>query len=754
MKFKGALNNFIAGEWSPKMAARTDTEQYTKACKLLRNAFTQLQGGAFKRPGWRHVIYSEGSPGTAQGLLNNSSKHVLFSWIVDGVPYIIFGNDEAPTSGIATHPWFVMNTVTGVISNIVGSSHTDDGDANIEDAQIEQVGDVLFIVSPGAQPRFIRFEGATIVMRVFWEYWSTSLIGNVSWKAFPFQDINSAGVNGTITATGTFTVGGSVTLQASSGLEPFTAGMDDGDNFGIYAFFDGVNLGLAVITAYTDTNTATALVVAQLPGSSPKAYGSASGTAWAASAWGPDIGWPTSITSYQQRLYFGRGNEFWGSRIGNVFDMYNLGIDTTDYNFTDDNSTPWNGTLTTTKKGIQTMSAAKTLVLNCGDSETIMYGQGALGKRDVNIEASTFYGAEAVKPVRVNNYLTFVQNGGRKLRDVIFNFDENQYKSNDLAFPAEHLTLGDPIRQIVAGELYGASMIFARTASGALLSATLDRDYQINAWAKHPIGGDYQGGEPEVISLCVVPSQSAANTAGVTIKEDVVYALIRRTINAVDKVYMERIERFYDPDDERALATGQPSHAFYLDGSCMYARTTGGAAEAILGTTVSGTKQAGTTWTGLTRHSNETVSAFLDGVYIGEVTVSNTGTLTTASGTWLYLGYKYKMQVQPTSLEFGAQIGSAQGIHKRANDVYARFYKSVGCKYGIPESRDTPEKLHVLEFRETEDLLNSPVPLKTWDMQLSMPGGYRRTLDVYFESEYPYPCNILALVYGGLTYDL
>lgn len=755
MKFQGALNNFISGEWSPKMLARTDTDQYTRACKLLRNAFPQLQGGAFKRPGFRHFVYdpaTEGTPGTVQGYLDGVSKNALFEWTVDGVPYLILANNEAPQTG--THPWIVVNTATTQVYAIVATSHVDIPDTRIDEAQFHQVGDVLFIVSPGGQPRMIRFEGSTIAMRAFWEYWSFDQSGNVPWRAFPFGDLNSAAVNGTITATGTFTVGGTVTLQASSGLEPFTAGMDDGDNFGLVAFIDGTSLGVAVIDTFTDTNTATAIVLAQLPGSSPKAFGASTGTAWTTSAWNPDAGWPTSITSYQQRLYFGRGTQFWGSRIGQVFDMYNVGVDTTDYSFTEDNSVPWNGTLTTTKKGIATMSAAKSLVMNCGDAETVMFGNNALGKRDVNIEASTFYGAEPIMPVRVNNYLTFVQSNGRKVRDVVFNFDENQYKSNDLGFPADHLTLGDPIKQLVAGEMYGASMIFARTASGKLLSSTLDRDYQINAWAKHPIGGAYQGGEPEVVSLAVMPSQTFASDAGVTIKEDVLYALIRRTVNSVDHVYLERIERFYDPDDERELATGQPSHAFYLDGSCMYVRTTGGAAEELLGATVAGTKEAGTTWTGLTKFAGATADAFLDGEYIGLVTVGSGGTLTTASGTWLYLGYKYKMQLQPTPLEFGSQTGSAQGVHKRAQDLYAKFYKSVGAKYGIPEGRDTPQKLHDIDFRETTDPLNSPVPLKTVDMLLKMPGGYRRTLDVYLESEYPYPCNILALVYGGLTYDV
>lgn len=765
MKFQGLLNNFISGEWSPKMMARSDTDQYPRACRLMRNAFTQPQGGAFKRPGFRQVVFNNTIPGTSpamtcQEVIDNSTKRNLFDWTVNGVTYLIFANENSPTAGVAAYPWFVMNTATNQIYGITGSSQTDAGDPQIDKAQVHQVGDVLFIVSPGAQPRMLRIEGASMVMRAVWEYWSNNgAAGGYVWQGLPFSDIYSAGVNGVITATGTFTVGGSVTLQGSGNAAPFTTGMDDGDNFGIVAFFDAANLGFAVITAVTDSDTATAIVLAQLPGSSPKAYGAATGTAWAISAWNPDAGWPTSVTSFEQRLYFGRGNQFWGSRIGNVFDMYNLGIDTTDYSFTEDNSVSWNGTLTTTKTGIKAMGSSKTLVFNCGDSETVMFGQTALGKRDVSIEASTFFGAEPVVPIRVNNYLTFVQAGGRRLRDIIFNFDENQYKSNDLMFPAEHLTLGDPIRQMVAGELCGASMVFARTASGKLLSLMLDRDYQINAWARHPLGGEYIDGsvtgEPRVHALSMMKSQSITFTNETTGTEDVLYALVERTIGSETDFRLEVMERFYDPDDERILATDQPSHPFYLDSSCVFVRHSDGVAEALVKTTYAATPTAGTAWTGLTRYAGATVRAFADGIEIGDVTVDGSGNLTLdTAATWLYLGYKYKMQLQPVPLEFGAQIGSAQGIHKRANELYARFYKSVGCKYGIAGDRDTVESTYEIEFREPADPLNEPVPLKTWDRPLKMPGGYRRTLNVYFESDFPYPCNVLSLVYGGLTYDV
>lgn len=767
MKFNQLYNNLVSGEWSQKMIARADTEQYPKACALLRNAFPQMQGGAFMRPGFRRTIADDngGNLTTSKitSIISSSAKRALFPLnLSNGNRYIIFGNDNKPTFvSPSDNAWFAMNVDTNETIAITGSASTDSADAYIDEAQYAQVGDTLFIVSRGAAPRIIRFEGSTLVMRSYYEYWVNTSVGSQVWNGFPFGKVNSNGVNGTITVTGTLTVGGTVTLQASAGLEPFNTGMDAGDYFGLYMFVDGSNYGIVDVTSYTDTNTVTGVVLKLVPGTSPAVFGSATGTAWLASAWGPDSsafgggstgeGWPTSITEHEQRLYFGRGSKFWGSRIGNVFDMLNF---STDADFDADNSTPWAGELSQ-GGNIQTMSSAKSLVMLGDAGEVVALGtQGPLGKLDFSFDNSTSFGADPVQPVRVNNFLTFVQKGGYKIRDIIFSNDEQQYKASDLSFVADHLTTGSPIRQICPFEFQNSSMLLARTAKGELLSLSLDREYSVNGWAKHHIGGALGSGEPKILALC--PSEILApHEDSYDIKTKTVFAIMKITINSSTEYALVQMGEFYDPDEGRALPANAPVHPHYLDYGINYVWTGAASTEIILYTSDYGFVPVATTaWTGLTRFANETVHAFADGIYIGEITISGTGTVTLeTAASWLYLGYKYKMRVQPLPIETGSQVQNAQGLQKRTNEVLLRFYKSVGCNYGIPEDSKTPEKLHAIEFRSPSDPLDEPVPLFTGDKYVSMPGGARRKYSVYIESSLPYPLNILAMSYDGMTYD-
>jgi hypothetical protein len=105
-----------------------------------------------------------------------------------------------------------------------------------------------------------------------------------------------------------------------------------------------------------------------------------------------------------------------------------------------DNSRPF--TLTPNSgevSNIVAMSAQKTLLINTERNEINAYGSnGALGPLNVVFESTSSFGATAVQPVRINNFMTFVQANGFKVRDITFSFAEDQYKSTDLSFVADH----------------------------------------------------------------------------------------------------------------------------------------------------------------------------------------------------------------------------------------------------------------------------------------------------------------------------
>ena len=717
MKFNQALNNFTSGEWSPKMVARSETDQYAKSCRKIQNAIVQMQGGAFKRPGF---LYQE-IVGDLFNSMQNATKVRLFPWsLSNGKRYVVFASETSPTGGVGSCPWYVFDTDDGTTHLIVGSPSTDVGDPYIDEAQFCQVADTLFIVSRGAPPRMLRLEGSNFSFRSYWEYWSTTLSGSQTGNAYPFETLNSAGVNGTITATGTFTVGGSVALVSSNPI--FQPQMDDGDFYGLFLFTAGGVLGAASITAVTDTTHATATVIAALPGASPTTYGVNSGTGFAKAAWNGYSGWPRTITSHQGRLIFGGNIGFpdtvWGSRIGNVFQMFENFLAT---GYADDNSRAF--TLTPSSKeasNILALSSAKVLTINTDRSEIVAYGSnGALGPNDLNFDSSTSFGAERVQPVRVNNYLTFVQRGGRKLRDLIFSFDENQYKSSDLAFVADHLTNGEPIVEMAAAEI-GSSVLFSRTQLNNLLALTLDRDYQVNAWSEQILGGAYLQGTPQILCMCSVPKQEN--------NLDGLFVLVKRTLNGASKVYLEKMGQFFDNDAIVPITGDIP---VYLDSALRKISPV-----------------AALVHTGFNHLAATVVTVVADGNFIGTKLVTTGGEITLdVPARDVLVGLPYVMIVQPSPVEQGVQIGNPQGITKRVVEFFIRFFNTVGCKYGrIGE-------LYDIEFRTSANPLNGPIPLFTGDKYLKFPPGYSRTFELAIYSDTPYPCNVLAIVLGGSAYD-
>ena len=55
MRYNPIVNSFVAGEWSPKLAGRTDLKGFYSSCSIIDNFWIWNQGPAMKRPGTHYV---------------------------------------------------------------------------------------------------------------------------------------------------------------------------------------------------------------------------------------------------------------------------------------------------------------------------------------------------------------------------------------------------------------------------------------------------------------------------------------------------------------------------------------------------------------------------------------------------------------------------------------------------------------------------------------------------------------------------
>jgi hypothetical protein len=154
------------------------------------------------------------------------------------------------------------------------------------------------------------------------------------------------------------------------------------------------------------------------------------------------------------------------------------------------------------------------------------------------------------------------------------------------------------------------------------------------------------------------------------------------------------------------------------------------------------------TWS-VTHLKSSTVSVIGDGFYMGEFDIDSSGQLTLPKAiTDLIVGFKYQSILRPMPIEKGQQSESVTGRDKRANELYMRFHNTLGCRYGLVGG----EKFDIA-FRDDSVPADQPTPLFSGDKRAAVPNGYDKTYKLEFETDQPFPMNILGFGIQGMSYD-
>lgn len=740
MKFTHTLNNFGSGEWSSKMKGRTDTAAYANACETMLNMIPQMTGGAEFRGGTKVVEIVDATARTYfEGLIAVMDLDPATPQEFHLIPIVPDVSDFAEkalaiTGQYGFYKWHMLPAGT----EIVNTGATTVTSFKIGSSSYVQVGDLIIFSSEEGEPKV--FDGTNVCDLGL--YLTNKNLK--PWKANPWGNLNALDSNVTMSVPATATtVGTSFTLTASAAY--FSSTM-----VGAYVrLCNGTSLdGVVKITAYTSATAVTVQIKQVIPSAS-FVYGSTANAAsfWQASQWYTDT-WPRTITAHQGRLIFGGSADFpdtiWGSRIGNIFDFEEIPPPNTTGVFgfasngwIQDNSRPFTLTPNTSvASNIVALSSAKTLLINTERAEIVAYGSnGSLGPNNAAFESSTSFGAAPVTPVRINNYLTFVQSNSKKVRDVIFNFEQDQYKSNDLSFTSEHL-LKEEVRSMCKLE-NKSSVLYVSTYQGSLCCVTLDRDYNINGWAS--------------LELAVSPEQEAHSTAskpkvlaicqGINpiTKDQRLIMLVLRVIDTVKTTSFEVLDVAYESQNP-FLTPPAYTPPRYLDMSSM--ATPVGA----LPTTTWKTATTDSNW-----YKGQDVSIITDGNYSGEVTATDdadaTITVPYACNT-VMVGYKYIGEIKTLPIEPPAKAGVPVGRFKSVEEAVVRFDNSIGCLVGFSE-----DTLEDIPMRDASQPMDEPVEYYTGTKVVTWPAGYEREYQVIIRQDKPYPMHIVSIAAHGMTND-
>lgn len=711
-------NSFNAGELSPQLKGRADIDKYKSGCETLTNFLPQIYGPARKRPGTRFVREVKTS--------SRLTRLIPFEYSTEQAYAIEFG-----------HQYIRFHTEGGTLLS-GGSPYeivSPYEDVDLDYLDFAQSADVIYISHPDYPPYKLARLGAT--------NWTITAV-TFDWP--PFNDENV----GTVTITASAVTGTGITLTASSAM--FSAAMvgvyfkfeevieskydiwevGKSVSSGAFRHYDGklyeatstgttgnrppihfsgtesdgaVNWifrhdgkGYAKITAYTSTTVVTADVIKRLP-----ATATSGTTKWAEGAWSSYRGYPTCVTFYEDRLWFAgsgsRPQTIWASVTGD-YENHKYGTSADDgLNFTintqDMNTIEW-------------LSPGKVLSIGTANGEFTLSATNlndAVTPTDVLIKPQTTYGSiTSVRPVRVAGSILFVQRAGRKLREYVYNFQTDAYIASNLAVLAEHITSSGIVDLAYQQEPY--QIVWAPCANGELIGLTFERAEEVVGWHRHDVGG-------LVESVVALPHWDG--------DQDVLWMIVRRTINGTTKRYVEYMEKYYADE-----------YAFFVDCGLTY--------DGVAVDTVSG----------LNHLEGEEVAVLVDGAVHPNVTVSSGTVNLQYQGSVINIGLPYTATVKTMPLEAGAADGVAQGKTMRVNNIVLRLHETgPGLWYG--PNTTTMDEYHV---RRTTNNMNEAVPLFTGDTALlPWPGEYQQSTQITVQHRLPLPCTLIAVMPQVFTYD-
>jgi hypothetical protein len=755
---KRSLISFNAGELSPKLDARVDLAKYQNGCRVAKNGIIGLYGEFERRPGTEFIATEKTQSKkvrlmdfqfstTTTFILEFGDTYIRFysngqQVQVLGVPYEIsspyleahlFQIQFAQSNDIAylTHPNYPVQKLSRIADTnwtLVPAELNPPPflSQNIEATTITPSGTTGTITLEADDPIFLAGHVGS--------YWEIAHLREASYVQL---DITGDGTSGTIAVLGDFSIrtygvwSADILVQRSldngttwetvrsyagrddrnvdaAGNEPATAlyrlEVANWAASGIpgtttprvvIEVVDSFFRGLVKITAFTDTDTVTALVINELGSSDPTKY-------WSEGAWSLVRGYPTAVTIFEQSVvYAGTSHQpqtVWKSRTDD-YENFRYGSNATDaFAYTIGSKRQQTILWLIAQKALLIGTTSGEWAMSSGDNDEV------LSPTNVSVKPQSEHGSKSVDARLVGDVVLFVQRNGRKVRELAYSLERDKYVAPDLTLLAEHITRSGIVQ--VASQQLPFNILWAVTADGKLLGMTYEREQDVVGWHVHETNGSIE-------SVAVVYGNG----------DDEVWLSVRRGPGGIYR-YVERFHARFDPVTPE-LNTFAAHDAFFVDS----------------GKTFTPFPAAGT-FTGLGHLEGRTVHILADGAVVPPQTVVG-GSVTLPDGmtaSKVHIGLPFETTLMPMKLDVDPTAGITQGQVKRITSIFIRFFNTLGVTFGDGET------MQKLAFRSTTDPMDQPPPLFTGDKELEFDGDYSYEANIVIKQTQPLPLTVLALI--------
>lgn len=332
---------------------------------------------------------------------------------------------------------------------------------------------------------------------------------------------------------------------------------------------------------------------------------------------------------------------------------------------------------------------------------------GGFSPTDINITPEGYRGANRVRPIVIDDIVMFGTAKGGQLRSLGYQFEADGYRGNDLTIFAAHLFRNVTMADMTWAE-YPTSTVSVICSDGQERLLTWQAEQQVWGWSKSKTAGFDE-------SCCTVSEGG----------EDVVYYITKRTVNGIERRYIEY---------NASLRWENIEDAVYLDSALVY----NGDPETDFG--------------GIEHLEGETINVLADGAVYSDLVVSNGGFSLPQPASKVIAGLPYEAWIR--TLPFGLE--QEKGEPKIVAGATVRVFESRGIEVGVgrdlppgqtePNSSDD-EIFGLIDEIKTRELepMGEPTRLFSGELQVDVEGTDWRTADVVVRQRNPLPMTVLGI---------
>ena len=668
---------FVGGEVAPSMRGRVEDVGYANGLARCRNFLVRPQGMVENRAGLRFVAE-----------VKDSAKRVRL------IPFTFSGEQTMVIELGEKYARFHTGAATIFEGNAPYEIATPYAEEHLMDIHHVQSADILTLVHPNYPPQELRRLGATN-----WKLEAISFVPKFEpptelkaeakrvplasgvqqidlkyrYKVTAVKDGVESKESAEVEATNDlYTPGNSNTLTWKA--------VDGADHYLVYKRQSGMFglAGYANETSFEDRGVSPDM--AKTPPKYKAVFDKAQH-------------YPAAVSYYQQRRCFAgtpsEPQKVWMTKVGTESDMSystpSRDDDRIEVRVAAREASPIRHIVPLTKLLILTGSAEWNVDTQNSD---------VLTNTTISISPHSYVGANNVQPVIVNASVIYCAARGGHVHELAYSRDAGGFITADISLRAPHLFDGYRLVDMAFGKAPWP-LVWLISTDGRLIGNTYVPEQQIGAWHWHQTDGAFE--------TCAVVAEG---------DEDMLYVVVRRSINGQTRRYIERLE---------SRAFGAQEDAFFVDSGLSYH-----------GMPVKTLKK-------LDHLEGKTVSILADGAVHVPQTVTNGEIRLQHAAKKIHVGLPYTSELQTLPVVGDIDNGKGRGLTKNVNKIWLDVIRSSGIWVGPDENRLVANK------QRTTEPLGTPPRLKTEQIEIVVFPDWNDYGQILIQQRDPLPLAIVSL---------